>query len=76
MDMRFLDKQDRKSQDIIESVIRMAKWLNLKIIAEGVESKEQVDFLLKIGCLYAQGFYYYKLCPWMPLKNCWKTAIW
>lgn len=63
MDMRFLDKQDRKSQDIIESVIRMAKWLNLKIIAEGVESKEQVDFLLKIGCLYAQGFYYYKPMP-------------
>lgn len=63
MDMRFLDKQDRKSQDIIESVIRMAKWLNLKIIAEGVENKEQVDFLLKIGCLYAQGFYYYKPMP-------------
>lgn len=63
MDMRFLDKQDRKSQDIIESVIRMAKWLNLKIIAEGVETKEQVDFLLKIGCLYAQGFYYYKPLP-------------
>lgn len=63
LDMRFLDSQDRKSKDIIESVIHMAKWLNLKIIAEGVENKEQIDFLLKVGCSYAQGYYYYKPMP-------------
>lgn len=63
LDMRFLDSQDRKSKDIIESVVHMAKWLNLKIIAEGVENKEQIDFLLKVGCHHAQGYYYYKPMP-------------
>lgn len=66
LDMRFLDKSDRKSKDILESVVHMAKWLNLKVIAEGVENRQQVDFLLGIGCTYAQGYYYYK--P-MPLKQ-------
>lgn len=60
LDMRFLDNNDRKSKDIVGSVIHMAKWLDLKVIAEGVENREQVDFLLAIGCIYAQGFYYYR----------------
>lgn len=63
LDMRFLDKHDKKSKDILESVVQMAKWLDLQVIAEGVENREQVDFLLKIGCTHAQGFYYYKPMP-------------
>lgn len=66
LDMRFLDNADKKSRDILVSVVHMAKWLGLKIIAEGVETKEQADFLLGIGCVYAQGYYYYH--P-MPLKD-------
>ena len=63
LDMRFLDNQDAKSKDIIESVVHMAKWLNLNIIAEGVENKDQIEFLLKVGCHHAQGYYYYKPMP-------------
>lgn len=66
MDMRFLtgetNGQDRGGE-ILESVVRMAKWLNLFVIAEGVETKEQVNFLLSINCHYAQGFHYYKPMP-------------
>ena len=58
IDMRFLDRDDRRSKDIMESVIRMARWLDLPVIAEGVETREQVDFLLDVGCSYAQGYYY------------------
>lgn len=60
LDMRFLDSNQKKSRNILESVVRMARWLDLKVIAEGVERKEQVDFLMGIGCTYAQGFYYYR----------------
>lgn len=58
IDMRFLDRDDRCSKDIMESVIRMARWLDLPVIAEGVETREQVNFLLDVGCSYAQGYYY------------------
>lgn len=66
LDMRFLDSNQKRSRNILESVVRMARWLDLKIIAEGVEQQEQIDFLMGIGCTYAQGFYYYR--P-MPIKE-------
>lgn len=63
IDMKFLDmtKQTAKrGSDILESVLQMAKWMNLKVIAEGIENTEQVDFLLRIGCEYGQGYYFYR----------------
>lgn len=63
LDMRFLDSTDNKSKDILESVVHMAHWLNLKVIAEGVEDRQQVEFLLGVGCTYAQGYYYYRPMP-------------
>lgn len=63
LDLRFLESTNQKSRDIIESIVHMAKWLNLKVIAEGVETKEQESFLLSIGCEFAQGFLYYKPMP-------------
>lgn len=70
VDMKFLQQSQKfnnsKGEKVITSVIRMAKWLHLPSIVEGVETIEQVDFLKCIGCEYAQGFYYAK--P-MPVKD-------
>ena len=41
----------------------MAKWLHMPTIAEGVEEKEQVDFLRGIGCEFVQGYYFAKPMP-------------
>lgn len=60
LDMRFLDKKSQKSKDVLLSIQNMAKWLNLITIAEGVETQDQVEFLLAIGCRLAQGYYYYR----------------
>jgi len=60
IDMRFLESGSKKGRDIIESVVHMGQWLDMVIIPEGVEKQEQVDFLRKIGCIYAQGFFYYR----------------
>lgn len=60
IDMQFLDRSDRRSRDIMESVVHMARWLNLPVIAEGVETDEQVEFLLDVGCVFAQGFRFYR----------------
>lgn len=41
----------------------MAKWLNMPVVAEGAERKEQVSFLHSIGCEYVQGFYFARPMP-------------
>ena len=38
----------------------MIKTLGMSVLAEGVEKKEQADWLIKLGCDYLQGFYYSK----------------
>ena len=48
---------------ILESVVNMAKVMALPIIVEGVENKQQCDFLADLGCQYVQGFYYYRPMP-------------
>ncbi len=66
IDARFLDlgkDGSSKGREILESVIRMAKWIGLQTIAEGVETDEQKRFLLNLGCYYAQGFYFSKPLP-------------
>lgn len=65
MDMMFMfkAKYDGRAETIISSVIRMAKWLNIPVIAEGVDRAEQVEFLKSVGCDYIQGFYYSKPLP-------------
>ncbi len=65
LDMQFLreEKAGNKGGTIISSVVRMAKWLNIPVIAEGVETVEQADFLKSIGCDYIQGYLYSKPLP-------------
>ena len=66
LDAYFLqieDKSYRKGINILESVINMAKTMALPIIVEGVETKNQVDFLHECGVNFVQGYYYYKALP-------------
>ena len=65
IDMRFLSdtEEEARSENILAAVVRMAKWLNLPVIAEGVERKEQVLFLKSIGCEYVQGYYFERPMP-------------
>ena len=45
---------------IAKMIVQLSQSLNLSVIAEGVETKEQADALLSFGCKYAQGFYFAK----------------
>jgi EAL domain-containing protein (putative c-di-GMP-specific phosphodiesterase class I) len=62
LDKEFLDdfENDPDEKIIIPSVIDMAKKLNLAVVCEGVETKEQVSFLREVGCDFAQGYFYSK----------------
>ena len=65
LDMRFFEQTSnvQRAGLVIESTIRMAKWLGMSVIAEGVEEEAQADFLKSIGCHYIQGYYYAKPMP-------------
>lgn len=49
---------NKSSQILTSTVINLASQLNIEIIAEGVENKNQLDILTKNGCRYIQGFYF------------------
>jgi len=51
---------NQSDSELIQGIISMANSLNLKVIAEGVETEEQLMFLAKNNCLYIQGFYFSK----------------
>lgn len=62
IDRSFVTAIDRESTEvcIVDAIIAMAKGMKLDLIAEGVESKKQMDYLSRLGCLYMQGYYFGK----------------
>lgn len=66
LDMKFLASMDQRGGNILHSVVRMAHWLDLPVIAEGVETEDQANYLSSVGCQVMQGYYYAK--P-MPVEN-------
>lgn len=62
IDKSFIDKIDKfnNNENLIEVIMMIAKKMNLKTVAEGVEDKEQVDYLKKVKCDLIQGYYYSK----------------
>ena len=65
LDMKFMQgfEKNGKVGTIVTSVARMSKWLNIPLLAEGVETKAQFEFLSSIGCAYIQGFYFARPVP-------------
>ncbi len=61
--------EDPDDMAITAAIIAMAKTFGLNLIAEGVETKEQVDFLLQHDCRIVQGFYFSKPLPVMEVEN-------
>lgn len=62
IDKSFVDAllKDQKSEILIESVVNIAERLHMEVIAEGIETKEQGELLVRLGCPNAQGYYYSK----------------
>lgn len=65
IDMMFLSKSDNNNRAaiIIKNIINLANELNITTLTEGVETKEQFDFLSNIGCDLFQGYYFNKPLP-------------
>ncbi len=54
---------------MFNTIINLANNMNIPVLAEGIEMKEQVEYLLKEGCQYAQGYYYAKPMSAKKLKE-------
>lgn len=64
LDKSFIDNIGNEKMDIIiKSTIEMAKALNMKIIAEGIETQDQIEFLVANNCFIGQGYYFSKPIP-------------
>ena len=65
LDMKFIQSETAKpvNEGILHFIMNLARWMNLKVVAEGVETKEQLERLREAGCDYAQGYYYAKPMP-------------
>jgi len=65
IDMKFMDdiENNQSASIILEAIIRMAKWMKLETVAEGVETKKNWDYLRSIECDLVQGYYFYKPMP-------------
>ena len=65
LDMKFIQSETAKpvEQGILRFIVDLARWLNLSVVAEGVETREQLERLREIGCDYVQGYFFAKPMP-------------
>lgn len=64
--LKHTENSEERSKIILAMIVSLAKYLNMEVITEGIETKEQVDFLVDFGCDVFQGYFFAK--P-MPIKE-------
>ena len=76
LDMKFIQNETAKpaNQSILNDIVSMAHRLSLKVVAEGVEQRDQVDRLRAIGCDYVQGYFFAKPMPAPEFEKLLKTV--
>ncbi len=71
LDKSFFDdnKDDSRGDIVVQGIIHMAKSLGMKVVAEGIETAEQVEFLKSIQCEIVQGYYFAKPMPLLAFEQ-------
>ena len=77
MDLHFLTGTGdmEKGRIIITQVIKLVELLGMKLIAEGVETRAQADFLKERGCQEMQGYYFFKPMPVEDFEDVWEKGL-
>lgn len=75
IDMSFIRDLQKSSRVgiVMSHIVHMAKWLNMMVIAEGVEKQGEINYLKSIGCDLVQGYYYAKPMPYKEFKQLLQT---
>lgn len=79
IDRRFIHNmlREKKSLDLVKSIIHLAKSLKLQTVAEGIETRQQLNLLKKLEVDYVQGFYLSPPIPeeeLLPFLDRWDTV--
>lgn len=69
IDRTFLNQINHKGRDIIELIVHIAHTFHIKVICEGIETKEQLDYLKSVGCDMGQGYYISRPIPEMEFHQ-------
>ena len=77
LDMQFMRNfyENDKTKIIITEIVRMALGLGIETVAEGVETREQAEFLMEVGCTKLQGYYYCQPVPLETIINRYRLGI-
>ena len=77
LDGRFIQGEMEKPADkgILQFIMSLARWMDINIVAEGVETKDQLERLKEIGCDCAQGYYFAKPMPVTEFETLLKKRI-
>ncbi|MGI6069181.1 MAG: bifunctional diguanylate cyclase/phosphodiesterase [Blautia sp.] len=70
------DQNDKRGKAVIQSVISLSKQLDMQIVAEGVETLDQVEFLEENGCDMVQGYYFSRPVPAAKFPDLLKKETW
>ena len=73
LDMKFIQNEISKpeQQSVLNDVISMAHRIRLSVVAEGIETREQMEMLQSMGCDYAQGYFFAKPMPIAEFEKLW-----
>ena len=73
IDRAFMNEvlTDKKVQMIVKAVIQLAHDLDILVLAEGMETKQQVEFMDQMGCDTYQGFYFGSPVPYAAFQETW-----
>ncbi len=71
----FRGEKDKRSEIVVSEAIKLAQRLDMKTVAEGVEEKEQVDFLASLSCDMIQGYYFAKPMPVADFEERLKSGL-
>lgn len=66
------------NQGVLRFIMDLARWMKLSVVAEGVETKEQLERLREIGCDYVQGYFFARPMPSLDfekLMNQWQQRL-
>ena len=74
IDMMFLRNPTSRTEDILKDVIDMSKKLGISCLTEGVETEEQMKFLMDTGCSYIQGYYISRPKPMEEIETMMKQS--